>query len=394
MSLHNSLASRVDAAIDSAIADNRLVGTVVVVARNGETVYRRAAGFMDREAGQVMQEDAIFRLSSITKPFVAAAAMRFVELGVIALDQPVTRWLPDFRPALGDGSRPEITLHQLLAHTSGLGYRFSEAEGSTYHRLDISDGLDQPGLALDENLRRLGEAPLAYPPGTAWRYSLGLDVLGAVLEAAASKSLPEIVLEHVTEPLGLSDTGFVVTDPERLAAAYAQAPGSPERMAGTVAVPLWQGAVRFAPDRILNPESYASGGAGMAGTADDILIFLEAIRNGGAPILKSETVAIMMRDQVGPQAATQGPGWGFGYGWAVLSDPRLASTPQAKGTLQWGGVYGHTWFIDPVNQLSVVALTNTAFEGMVGQFVNDLRDAIYGHAGSPNSVEQPVYSGS
>jgi CubicO group peptidase (beta-lactamase class C family) len=97
----------------------------------------------------------------------------------------------------------------------------------------------------------------------------------------------------------------------------------------------------------------------MAGTAPDVLTFLEAIRKGGSPILKPETVRQMMADQVGPQAQTQGSGWGFGFGWAVLADPRLTGTPQAKGTIQWGGAYGHSWFVDPASGLTVVALTNT-----------------------------------
>ncbi len=373
-----SLKTRIDAAIGGAIADNRLVGTVVLVARDGEISYARAAGLLDRETGTPMREDAIFRLASITKPMVTAAAMRFVERGLITLDQPVTTWLPDFRPPLPDGSRPTITLRQLLTHGSGLSYRFLEPEDSAYHRLDISDGLDQPGLSLAENLRRLARAPLVFAPGSAWRYSLGIDVIGAVLEAASGKTLDAIVREEVTGPLGLADTGFSITDRARLAVAYADGVDGPTRMEGTVAVPLWGATVRFAPDRVFDLASYPSGGAGMAGTASDILTFLEAIRTGGAPILTPETVATMMRDHVGPQAETQGPGWGFGYGGAVLVDPAATGTPQAAGTLQWGGAYGHNWFIDPVNRLSVVALTNTAFEGMAGRFVIDLRDAVYG----------------
>jgi CubicO group peptidase (beta-lactamase class C family) len=116
----------------------------------------------------------------------------------------------------------------------------------------------------------------------------------------------------------------------------------------------------------------------MAGTAGDFLRFLEAIRTGGAPILERETVDTMATDQVGPQAETQGPGWGFGYGWGVLVDPAATGTPQASGTLQWIGAYGASWFIDRVNGLSVVALTNTAFEGMSGAFPADVRNAVYG----------------
>lgn len=382
MSQQTFLQDRLDTAVEAAIADKRLVGTVILVAQNGQLAYRRAAGLLDREANTPMREDAIFRLASISKPFVTAAAMRLVERGVIALDQPLNRWLPEFRPALPDGSRPEIMLHQLLTHTSGLSYRFLEPENSVYHQLNVSDGLDQPGLSLDENLRRLVQAPLAFAPGTAWRYSLGIDLIGAVLEEATGRPLAEIVNEEVTAPLGLADTGFSLTDSSRLVTAYADSPAGPLRMEGTITVPLppqaGDGAVRFTPDRIFDSASFHSGGAGMVGTASDILTFLEAIRGGGAPILKSGTVAAMMRDQVGPQAETQGPGWGFGYGCAVLDDPMPTGTPQGAGTLQWGGAYGHSWFVDPVNRLSVVALTDTAFEGMAGRFAADVRDAVYG----------------
>jgi len=166
-----------------------------------------------------MTEDAVFRLASITKPVVTVSAMRLVEQRRLRLEDPVTRWLPDFTPRLPDGTAPVITLAQLMTHTAGLSYRFLEPPDSPYHRLDVSDGLDQPGLSLAENLDRLVQAPLAYQPGTAWRYSLRIDVLGAVMEAATGQSLPEVVAELVTSPLGLGDLSFAVTDPARLVPA-------------------------------------------------------------------------------------------------------------------------------------------------------------------------------
>lgn len=372
-----ALEARLNAAIDRAINEKRIVGTVVLVSRNGEIVYHRAAGQADREAGTPIREDSIFLLASVTKPFVTAAAMRLVEEGRLDLDAPVKRWLPDFRPALPDGSTPEITIRQLLTHSSGLGYGFLEPEDGPYHRLNVSDGLDQPGLSLEENLSRLVSAPLNFEPGSGWRYSLGIDVLGGVPEKIEGRSLSGIVQEKVTGPLGLKDTDFSVRDAARLVKHYADGDPAPVPMTDGIAVPLYGLAATFAPSRILDPASYPSGGAGMAGTAGDLLRFLEAVRSGGVPILKAETVETMVVDQVGPQAETQGPGWGFGYGWAVLVDPRPTGTPQAAGTLQWGGAYGHSWFIDRENGLTAVALTNTAFEGMAGAFVTDIRNAVY-----------------
>lgn len=370
--------TRIDAAIDKALTEQRVVGAVVLVARQGEIVYRRAAGYADRKSRSAMREDTIFRLASISKPIVTAATMRLVKDGRLALDAPVTRWLPDFRPALPDGSTPEITIHHLLTHTSGLGYAFLEPPDGPYHKLNVSDGLDQPGLSLDENLSRLAAAPLAFAPGTGWRYSLGLDVVGGVLEKVEGRSLPEIVREKVTAPLGLDDTDFSVRDLSRLAKNYADGDPEPVLMTDGIAVPLYGLAATFAPSRILDTRSYPSGGAGMAGTAGDVLRFLEVIRTGGAPILDGKTVEAMATDHVGAQAEAQGPGWGFGYGGAVLVDPAPTATPQAPGTMQWGGAYGHNWFIDRTNRLSVVALTNTAFEGMTGAFPTDIRNAIYG----------------
>ncbi|MGP2836203.1 serine hydrolase domain-containing protein [Serratia nevei] len=373
--------SRISDTIDTAHDEKRIVGAVVLVARRGEVVYHRASGWADRESAHPMREDAIFRFASVTKPLVAAATMRLVEQGVIALEQPVTRWLPNFRPRLPNRTEPVITLYHLLTHTSGLSYRFLESEGSDYHKLGISDGMEQPGLLLDENLRRLAAARLAFEPGTQWRYSLGLDVLGAVLEQATATSLPKLVSELVTAPLGMRDTAFVVADRKRLVTPYADGRPDPIRMTSGISIPLWDTAALFAPERILDSASYPSGGAGMAGSATDVLTFLEAIRKGGQPILKPETISTMMQDHVGMQAETQGPGWGFGYGWAVLGDPAANGTPQAKGTIQWGGAYGHNWFVDPENELSVVSMTNTTFEGMNGPFVAELRDAVYANIG-------------
>jgi CubicO group peptidase (beta-lactamase class C family) len=195
-----------DDIIDTALNERRIVGCVVLVARRGQLVYRRAAGMRDREQGMAMTPDSIFRLASITKPIVSATAMRLVEQGLIGLDDVVSHYLPHFRPRLPNGHFLEIRLRHLLTHTSGLTYRFLENSGHPYHQLNVSDGLDQPGLSLGENLGRIGEAPLAFEPGTDWRYSIATDVLGGVVEKATGLSLEETVAQHVLQPLDLADT--------------------------------------------------------------------------------------------------------------------------------------------------------------------------------------------
>ena len=378
----SSLSARVDAAIDRALAAQRLIGMVVLIARDGLIIHRRAAGFADREAQQPMREDTIFRLSSLTKPIVTAAALALVERGRLNLDDAVTRWLPDFRPTLADGSAAVITVRQLLTHTAGLSYSFFQPSGGPYERAGVSDGLAEPGLSLDEELRRLATVPLSAVPGTEWGYSVALDVLGAVMARAAGEPLPELVESLITGPLGMRDTAFAVRDLERLAAAYVDG-ARPRRMADPDLVLLGPGALtRFAPSRILDPNSFPSGGAGMAGTATDFLSFLETIRRGGGAILAPQSTQSMMSNQIGKLRINLEltPSWGFGFGGAVLMDPTLAEVPQSAGTWKWGGVYGHHWYVDPQLKLTVAALTNTTVEGMAGDFVAALRNAVYGTA--------------
>lgn len=376
---HPVLSPRIDAAIDRALAEKRIVGTVVLVAQDGRPVYRRAAGLADREAGRPVREDTVFLYASLTKPIVTAAALRLVEEGRIALTDPVTRYLPDFRPKLADGTEPVITVHHLLTHTAGLIYGFTEPADGPYHRAGVSDGLDVPGRSFADNLRRIASAPLAFAPGSAWAYSLALDVLGAALEQAAGESLPDLVRSRVTGPLGLEDTGFAPPNRSRLAVAYADDEPAPVRMGEHYAIPAPRpfAGLSYAPDRIFDPTSYPSGGAGMAGTAGDFLVFLEALRRGGAPILKPETVQAMATSQIPGLSMPDSPGTTFGYGFALVTDPAAAGVPMSAGTWRWGGVYGHSWFVDPAKRLSVVGLTNTALEGMKGDFVTDLRAAIY-----------------
>ena len=383
----------VDAAIDQALAEQRIVGAVVLIAQDGKLIARRAAGLADREHGVAMREDAVFRLASLTKPIVTAAALRLAERGAIALSDPVTRFLPGFRPALQSGEIPTITLRQLMTHTAGLAYGFMQPPDGAYHRVGVSDGMDQPGLTMADELARITRAGLAYPPGERWAYSVAMDVLGAVLEAVEGKDLAAVTAQYVTAPLKLASMGFDITEAqrERLVAAYAdhkpapvRIPDSGQRVHFPDGIPLYAGlaGIHLVPARLFDKTSFRSAGAGMVGNATDMLTFIEALRTGGSPIVSRETAAAMMTVQTGDlPIVNRGPGWAFGYGGSILTDPAAAASPQSPGTFGWGGVWGHTWFIDPMRKLSVVSLSNTALEGMMGRYARDLRDAIYADLG-------------
>lgn len=375
----NPLASRIDAVIDGALAAERIVGAVVLVARDGETIHARAAGLADREAGIPMRQDAIFRLASVSKLFTAAAAMTLVADGRFALDRPVTDWLPEFAPRHA-GQPATITLRHLLSHSAGLGYGFLEDADGPLHRGGVSDGMDRTALTLAENIRRLADVPLLFAPGTQFRYSLAFDVVGAAIEAATGLPLPMAMQHLVGDPLGLRDTGFAPGNRTRLAAAYADDVPRPRRMRVPDRVPLMPGlaGIVLDPARACDSTAFPSGGAGMVGTAADVLTLLETLRRGGDPLLPADLVAEMGRDQRGGGAIEGLDGWGYGLGFSILRDAATAGVAETAGTWRWGGAYGHSWFVDPARRLTVVALTNTALEGMSngGRFPADLSRAI------------------
>jgi len=368
------LAQRVDAAIDKAVAEQQLVGVVVMIARDGKLVYSRAAGLADREGGKPVREDTVFRLASMTKPVVSVAALALIDQGKLGLDDAVTKWLPEFRPPLPDGQREAvITVRQLITHTSGLTYKFLQPPDGTYHRAEVSDGLAEPGLPAATNLTRLASVPLVHAPGTVWNYSLSIDVLGEVVAKAGGGTLPEVLQRVVTRPLGMTDTAFTVTDRERVAWPYAV--GSPPvRMTEPYAWSMQGASLKFSPARLFDPTSFPSGGAGLAGTARDYLRFAEAMRTGGAPILKPETARAMRENQIGKlEVPFQGPGGTFGFGFGVVVDPVAAKSPKGAGSFGWAGAYGTTFWIDPPGKLSVVVLTNVAGN----EFEPELLKAIY-----------------
>lgn len=365
MSAPSKLATHLDAVIDRALAEERIVGTNVLVAIDGDIAYARAAGFLDREAARPMAPRTIFRLASVTKPYVAVAALAAAEAGIIDLDAPVTRYLPDFCPKLADGSAPVITARHLLTHTSGLTYDLSSATRP------ISAGLDGQTLGMAEALAGFASLTLAFAPGTHWEYSVGIDVLGGLIEAAEGKTLPEIVRVRVTGPLGLADTDFRVTDPARLATPYSE--GRPaRRMAEVEVVTNPDGSsLTFAPGRIFDPNVFPSGGAGMAGTAEDFLLFVEALRKGGAPLLGPDWARLVWENGIGALEARD-PGRHFSHVASMYADPAKSGSPLSPGSWGWGGVYGHQWRVDHERRMVILSFSNTAVEGCNGAFPGEV----------------------
>ena len=359
------------------VDSGQIVGGVLLVAQGGVLRYVSARGWADRERRVSVTRDTRFRLASLTKLLTSVAVLQLCEQGILSLDAPVTDWLPAFRPRLGDGREPVITLRHLLSHSSGLGYGFEQPPGNAYALAGVSDGLDRMAFDLQENLTRLAKLPLLFEPGTAWGYSLATDVLGAVIEQGTGRGLSQVIDEQVARPLGMASTSFR-QDQGRLARAYKDGAGAPERIGDGDVLVLESGTARVSSGRVYDAQAYESGGAGMLGTADDYLKLLECLRLDGAPLLNSVSTAALLSNAIGKVTLKgRGAGWTFGLGPVILADPLAAGQRQGAGTWSWCGVYGSHYWGDPVSEISLVVLTNTAVGGAWGRFADALVEAVY-----------------
>lgn len=376
-----NITPRIDAAVNAAINEKRLVGAVIAVMQDGQLAHFKAYGQSDREAGKAMTEDAIFRLASITKPVVTAAAMRMIELGKFGLDTPVTDFLPDFKPKSPDGSTPVITIRHLLTHTAGLSYDFLQPLDGPYNTIPVSAGIGDD-VTMEENLARMVQAGLTFPPGAAWLYSVAIDVLGAVMAKAEGTDVEGAVKKYVTGPMQMTDTSFFVTDESRLVQPYSNAAPEPVRIGDGFKQPFVPGCgpINLGTSRAFSKTAFQGGGGCMNGKAMDIVRMLDAIRAGGAPILSEATTKQMMSNQIGPLRVIFDPtgNTAFGFGGSILLDPAASGSFLSPGSWQWGGVWGHSWHVDPARKTTIVNLTNTTLEGMVGQVVRDIQQAVVG----------------
>ncbi len=372
--------------LDDAVARRQIAGGAALVARHGKVVYLATAGRRDVEAGLPLDEATIYRIASMTKPVTSVAVMMLCEEGKLGLDDPVSRHLPEFQaPTVlvapdrtgGAGStvaaRREITIRDLLTHTSGLSYRFLDRPGlgALYADAGVSDGLcEVPGTVAD-NVRRLARLPLLHQPGTAWEYGLSTDVLGRLVEVVSGRTLEDFFRERIFRPLRMEDTFFVVPEAkrQRLAALYTPGPEKAIRRVGPGKVEA--GALVYSATYPTRDENtYFSGGAGLCSTIGDYARVLQMLLNrgelDGVRLLKPETVDLMTRNHIGDlRIAFPNHGDGFGYGFGVLTDRgkteafrrAVYDDVATVGTFSWGGIFNTYFWADPERQMIGILMT-------------------------------------
>ncbi|SDC30798.1 serine hydrolase domain-containing protein [Belnapia rosea] len=386
--------SVLDAALRQQVESGKVAGiSAVVVRADGEVLYQGAQGPRVPGAAEPIGPDSLFRLASMTKPVTSVAVMTLVEDGRLRLEDPLAKHLPEFRDLriretngrLVPARQP--TIRDLLRHMGGFSYNFLNVPGivEAYAREGVDDGLAAPGRSTRDNMRRLARAPLQAQPGTLWAYSLATDVLGAVVERVSGKPLDAYIQERIAGPLRLTSFAFHVPESERARMVTAMHPVDgalrPIRSGERIPYPLSRGTWVSDPERAFSRTAYPSGGAGATATIGDYARFTRMLLNGGeldgVRILRAETVAAMTRGQTGGLPVNlRGPGYDFGYGFSVVTDPAAAKTRQPAGTYGWGGIYGTGFFIDPVNRLAIIVMTQTATNG--GPAANEVREAFYG----------------
>jgi len=357
---------RIATMVQKSVDDQKIAGAVTLVARHGKIAWLKAQGMLDREAGKPMRTDAIFRICSMSKAITSLAVMMLYEEGNFELDDPVSKYIPEFKNPKVLVKTPngttytipathEITIRNLLTHTSGLTYTWNGDLGQMYKDAKVADGLIQYDGTIGDSVKHLAGLPLLFNPGDRFEYSLGVDVLGYLVEVISGKSFDEFLHARVFDPLGMKDTYFFVPDNkvDRLATAYTYyAAKGLQRFPDH---PIVEGTFAYTadyPNR--GPKKLYSGGAGLCSTAEDYAKFCQLMLDngkvGGTHLISRKSVELMTHDQLGKSAPDQAFGLGFGINGVKTHLTELGS----PGEYNWGGFFFTSFTIDPTEKMITV----------------------------------------
>jgi len=322
------------------VAQGQISGAVNLVARDGKIVYLQAVGQADAQAGRAMQPDTMFAIASMTKPITATAVMILVDEGKLSLDDPVSKYIPQFADVKCEGQAParEIALRDLITHTSGVG------------------GSQQNEGSLKATAEAIAQRPLLFQPGTKWSYSPGLSVCGRVVEVVSGQPFEKFLDERIFKPLGMNDTTFFPNESQQKRLAVLYKPGAEK---GTIeATTHWIS--QLGPERTPNPSG------GLFSTAADMARFYQMILDGGRwdgkQIVSEPSVRQMTTCQTGDLTTgfTDGNCWGLG--WCVVRKPQGVTAMLSPGTFGHGGAFGTQGWVDPQRcMIFVLMIQRTGF---------------------------------
>jgi CubicO group peptidase (beta-lactamase class C family) len=358
--------ARIQPVMQGYIDRHEFAGVVTAVSRRGQVAHLAKVGWQEIESERPMSFDAIFRIYSMSKPITSAAVMMLCEQGQVRLGDPVSRYIPGFKnsrvmvPRNGCDydlvpARREMTVHDLFTHSSGLSYGFDQQSAlDDLYRKALRQRLDKDSsLTLADFVAILTELPLAFHPGTAFRYSFSIDVLGYIIQLTSGMPFEDFLQERVFAPLGMVDTAFWVPPEkaDRLAAIYG---------------PAEEGGLKPLDEpitsRYLKPPHNPSGGGGLVSTVSDYLRFGQMLLNqgelDGTRLLGRKTVEWMLHNHLPEGIPANGDSAnGFGLGGSVLLHPGLSHQPGSMGKFGWGGAANTQWWIDPAEEMQCLLMT-------------------------------------
>ncbi len=355
---------RIDLAMNDWVERGWMQGASALIIRNGSIAYYKAIGFNDLDTRAPLQKDGIFRIASQTKAITSVAVMMLFEEGKLLLSDPVSQYIPSFKqqrvllnfnPAdttyTTVPAKREITIKDLLTHTSGIGYAQigSKESNAIYAKSRLTAGIGIMDDTLLAAMSRLGKLPLMHQPGENWTYGLNSDLLGCIVEIVSGLSLDEFFRHRIFEPLGMKDTYFNIPASKagRLVNLYTEKPGgtlvkaSTNMLNGPITAdyPLWN-------------THYYSGGAGLSSTIYDYALFLQMLLNdgelNGKRLLGRNTVRMMTLNQIGDLSIGDDK---FGLGFQIVSERGNGRTPAQPGTFSWGGAFATSYWVDPKEKM-------------------------------------------
>ena len=360
--------ANIDTLINGYVSRGWVPGVVALVVKDGNIILHKGYGYSNIASKKRMETNSIFRIASQTKAIVSAAVLILYDQGKISLFDPVSKYLPGFanQTVLDHYNAADttyttlpvkraVTIKDLLTHTSGIDYAIigSEKMRAIYAKEKIPVGLGVFEPNLVDEMNKLGKLPLAFEPGKEWRYSLSIDVLGAVIEVVSKTNLEDFLRKNIFEPLNMQDTWFNLpaSKANRLTTVYTE--DSLQHV-----IPWTKDKFGVDPNYPLVKKHYFSGGAGLSSTALDYAIFLQMIMNGGAyngkQILSKRVVQMMLHNQL--DFAFNGKNY-FGLGFEIVSDKGSADEPRNEGSFDWGGFFGTTYWADPKEKMIVLFMT-------------------------------------
>jgi len=385
--------ARIDTLLMHAVSEEQIPGAVALVARNGKIVYYKAFGMADNQTGRFMKRDDIFRIASQSKAITSTAVMMLWEEGKFSLDDPISKYIPEFKnPQVLKtfqykdtsyttvAASGEITIRNLLSHTSGIGYGIIDGDERfkmIYEKAGITDLFTTENISIGESVKKLARLPLHHNPGEKFTYSEGLDVLGYFIEVVSGMPFDVFLKKHLFEPLGMNDTWFYLPGEK----AKRLVPVQMSENGKWIHYPV----TFYDPDYpIKGAKRFFSGGAGLSSSAKDYATLLQMYLNGGEyngiRILSRTTIQAILGNQTGSLFGD--PNEFFGLAFGVLTEKGQNMGGQGStGTFNWGGYFNTSYFADPKEKIVGILMkqmqgesndnTGTMFRQLVGQAVDD-----------------------